>query len=82
MKRIFLFLVTNLAVLEYETPDHAMRLASCHPGVSVDDVVRATGFPLVVTTPVPTTRAPTPEELRLLREVLDPKATAARELAR
>ncbi len=26
--------VTNLAVLDFETPDHSMRLASCHPGVS------------------------------------------------
>src|SRR5580692_7634845 len=24
--------VTNLAVLDFETPDHAMRLVSCHPG--------------------------------------------------
>lgn len=74
--------VTNLAVLDFDTPDHAMRLASCHPGVSVDDVVRATGFPLVVPERVETTRAPTAEELRLLREVIDPQATAAKELAK
>src|SRR5439155_23118670 len=30
--------VTGLAVLEFATPDHAMRLASIHPGVSVEDV--------------------------------------------
>jgi len=74
--------VTNLAVLDFDSPDHAMRLASCHPGVSVDDVVRATGFELVVPAHVPTTRAPSAEELRLLREVIDPKATAGKELAR
>ncbi|HEY6459558.1 MAG TPA: CoA-transferase [Polyangiaceae bacterium] len=73
--------VTNLAVLDFDTPDHAMRLASCHPGVAVEDVVHATGFPLVVPTHVPTTRAPSLEELRLLREVLDPEARAAKELA-
>ena len=33
----------------------------------------ATGFPLVVDGDVATTREPTDEELRLLREVLDPK---------
>jgi acyl CoA:acetate/3-ketoacid CoA transferase beta subunit len=74
--------VTNLAVLDFESPDHAMRLASCHPGVSVDDVVKATGFELVVPANVPTTRAPSAEELRLLRDVIDPTATAAKELAR
>ena len=74
--------VTNLAVLDFETPDHSMRLASCHPGVSVDEVVKNTGFPLVVPADVPSTRAPTTEELRLLREVIDPTAAAARELAK
>ena len=74
--------VTNLAVLDFETPDHSMRLGSCHPGVSVDEVVRNTGFPLVVPPDVPSTRAPTQEELRLLREIIDPAASAAKELAR
>jgi acyl CoA:acetate/3-ketoacid CoA transferase beta subunit len=74
--------VTNLAVLDFDAPDHAMRIASCHPGVSIDDVVRSTGFPLVVPEHVATTRAPTPDELRLLRDVIDPEATAAKELAR
>ena len=74
--------VTNLAVLDFDTPDHAMRLVSCHPGVTVDDVVKATGFPLVIPEHVPATRAPSAEELRLLRDVIDPQGTAARELAR
>ena len=64
--------VSNLAVLDFATPDHRMRLASVHPGVSVDDVVSNTGFELVIPDDVPATRLPTPEELALLREVLDP----------
>ena len=40
--------VTNLCVLDFETPDHRMRLRSVHPGVTVDEVVAATGFELVV----------------------------------
>ena len=36
--------VTNLAVLDWETPDRRMRLRSVHPGVTVDEVVAATGF--------------------------------------
>ena len=72
--------VTNLAVLDFATPDHAMRLRSVHPGVEVEEVVEATGFPLVVEGEVPTSRLPTAEELVLLREVLDPSRTAQKEL--
>ncbi|HEX3343523.1 MAG TPA: hypothetical protein VHS09_03075, partial [Polyangiaceae bacterium] len=74
--------VTNLAVLDFGGPAHAMRLVSCHPGVSAADVAEATGFPLVVAEHVETTQPPTADELRLLREVLDPEGAAARELAR
>ena len=31
-------MVTNLAVLDFQTPDHAMRLRSVHPGVTVAEV--------------------------------------------
>jgi acyl CoA:acetate/3-ketoacid CoA transferase beta subunit len=64
--------VTDLAVLDFATPDHRMRLRSVHPGVTADEVVAATGFELAVPDPVPTTPWPSGEQLRLLREVLDP----------
>jgi acyl CoA:acetate/3-ketoacid CoA transferase beta subunit len=64
-------IVTNLAVLDFATPDHAMRIASVHPGVTVEQVQEQTGFPLAADD-VGTTREPTGEELLLLREVLDP----------
>ena len=64
--------VTNLAVLDFDTPDHRMRLRSVHPGVSAADVVAATGFELVVPDEVPDSRLPTDHELSLLRTVLDP----------
>jgi acyl CoA:acetate/3-ketoacid CoA transferase beta subunit len=64
--------VSNLAVLDFETPDHRMRLRSVHPGVTVDEVVAATGFELVVPDDVPESRLPTADELRLIREVIDP----------
>ncbi|MBW8486173.1 CoA-transferase subunit beta [Actinomadura parmotrematis] len=72
--------VTNLAVLDFATPDHRMRLRSVHPGVAVDDVVAATGFELEIPAEVPETRAPTAEELRIMREVLDPKGLREREV--
>jgi acyl CoA:acetate/3-ketoacid CoA transferase beta subunit len=73
--------VTNLAVLDFETPERVMRLRSVHPGVEAGEVVAATGFPLAVPDEVPVTRAPTAEELGLIRNRLDPTGTRERELA-
>jgi acyl CoA:acetate/3-ketoacid CoA transferase beta subunit len=72
--------VTNLAVLDFASADHSMRLASVHPGVSVADVQAATGFELVVDGDVPETRSPTPEELEVI-DRLDPKGVRHREVA-
>ena len=71
--------VTDLAVLDFATPDHTMRLASVHPGVTVEEVQAATGFPLVADD-VQETRLPTADELRLIREILDPKGLRDREV--
>jgi acyl CoA:acetate/3-ketoacid CoA transferase beta subunit len=65
--------VTNLAVLDFESPDHRMRLRSVHPGVTVDEVVDATGFDLVIPDDVPESRLPTADELLLIAEVIDPQ---------
>jgi len=72
--------VSNLGVFDFQTPDHRMRLASVHAGVSVDDVVANTGFPLVIPDDVPETRTPTDAELALLRDVIDPNGFGAREV--
>ncbi|MEU3076098.1 CoA-transferase subunit beta [Streptomyces laurentii] len=75
--------VTDLAVLDFATPDHRMRLASVHPGVTVAEVRAATGFALAVDGPdeeVPVTRTPSAAELRLIREVLDPAGLREREV--
>src|SRR5687767_8906607 len=64
--------VTNLCVLDFESPDHRMRLRSLHPGVTLDEVVAATGFELVVPDDVEETRLPSDDELRLVDEVIDP----------
>jgi acyl CoA:acetate/3-ketoacid CoA transferase beta subunit len=73
--------VSNLAVLDFATPDHRMRLASVHPGVTVGEVVENTGFELVVPAEVPETRRPTDEELALLDDKLDPTGLRSREVA-
>ncbi|MBI4517102.1 MAG: CoA-transferase [Deltaproteobacteria bacterium] len=72
--------VSNLGVFDFNTPSHTMRLASIHPGVSIDDVVKNTGFELAIPDKVPETRAPTADELRLIREVIDPKGFGYQEV--
>jgi acyl CoA:acetate/3-ketoacid CoA transferase beta subunit len=71
--------VTNLAVLDFATPDHRMRLRSTHPGVGVADVVAATGFELDIPSSVPETRSPTDEERRILG-ALDPDGRRHKEI--
>jgi acyl CoA:acetate/3-ketoacid CoA transferase beta subunit len=73
--------VSNLAVLDFGGPDHAMRLRSVHPGVTVSDVADATGFLLAAPFRVPQTRLPTAAELMLIREQLDPDSRRDQELA-
>jgi acyl CoA:acetate/3-ketoacid CoA transferase beta subunit len=60
--------VTDLCVLDFGGPSHAMRLVSVHPGVTVAEVVAQTGFPLVCESVVET-RSPTAAELALLDEL-------------
>lgn len=63
--------VTNLAILE---PDEAgeLMLTALHPGVSMAQVQENTGWPLKVAAQVRCTEPPTAEELRILRDELDP----------
>lgn len=74
--------ITDLAVYDFGGPDCRMRLVSVHPGVTVDEVVTATGFELALPASgdVPVTREPSASELRLIREVLDPKSLRDREV--
>lgn len=65
------FIFTNLCVMDFGGPDHQVRLVSLHPGVTVEQVQAATGFPVHVPAQVPTTADPTPEQLALLAQ-LDP----------
>ncbi|MFJ9315822.1 CoA-transferase subunit beta [Pimelobacter simplex] len=73
-------IVSNLGVFDLGGAGDTMRLVSVHPGVGVDEVVAATGFALEVPDDVPETRAPSYEELVIIREVLDPKGLRFKEV--
>ncbi|MEV6325109.1 CoA-transferase [Nocardia sp. NPDC051787] len=65
--------VTNLGVFDFEGPGHTMRARSLHPGVTADEVAEHTSFEIAGLIEADETRKPTAEELRLIREVLDPE---------
>jgi len=61
--------VTNLCQMDFDPETKRMRLATIHPGVTVQQVVENSGFVLIVPKSVPETELPAHEELRLLREI-------------
>lgn len=71
-------IVTNLAVLGFDA-DGQVTVLTVHPGVDPETVAASTGFAIDVTD-AGTTRVPDPEELRLIREVIDPRGLRSREL--
>jgi acyl CoA:acetate/3-ketoacid CoA transferase beta subunit len=52
--------------------EYCMRLVTYHPGTSIDQIKAKTGFELIVPESVKETSPPSSEELRLLREEIDP----------
>jgi acyl CoA:acetate/3-ketoacid CoA transferase beta subunit len=64
--------ITDKAIFDFEPESKRMRLISIHPGNTLEDVLSTMGFAPVVPPQVPFTEPPTPEQLRLIREVIDP----------
>jgi len=65
--------VSTLALMDYDRETCRMQLAATHPGVTVEDVIANTGFELIVPEHVGVNEPPSAEELRLLREEIDPE---------
>jgi glutaconate CoA-transferase subunit B len=63
--------VTDLADMGFDPATKLMRVEALHPGVTLDDVRRNTGFDLAAVDPLATTDPPTETELTILRQ-LDP----------
>jgi len=68
--------VTDLAVLEFNTDRGRLELGTVHPGVTPAEVRARTGFPLDGPDPVGVTPPPDAEELALLRTVVRERLTA------
>ncbi|GAB3119556.1 CoA-transferase subunit beta [Glaciibacter psychrotolerans] len=73
-------IITNLGVFDLGGPGGTMRIVSLHPTVTLSEVQTATGFALAIPNDIPETRIPSLEELRLIRETIDPRTLREREV--
>ncbi|MAS33436.1 MAG: hypothetical protein CL610_05480 [Anaerolineaceae bacterium] len=64
------YLISDLG--QFDWANGRMRLISYHPGVSIERVQAKTGFTLEIAPDVHETPPPTAEEVRLLRDEIDP----------
>ena len=69
--------ITDLGVLKPSPKDRQLELVAVHPGVEVEQVREATGWPLRVREPLETTDPPSEHELRTLREMRAAVGSAA-----
>ncbi len=65
--------ITDKAIYGFDPETKAMMLVSIHPGSTLRDVTSTLGFEPIVPPHVPFTEPPTSEQLRLIREVIDPE---------
>jgi len=65
-------LITNKAVLRFDSDTCEAYLESFHPGNSIEEILDATPWELKVADDVHETEPPTSAELKIIREVLDP----------
>lgn len=70
--------ITDLGEYRFDEATGEMTLASMHPGVTLDDIRANTAWDLKIADDVAVTPAPSPEELRLIREELDPEGIYSR----
>lgn len=64
--------VTNLGIMRFDDTSRAMYLSEVYPGVNIQDVIANTGFEIDISR-VREADPPTEQELRTLREEVDPQ---------
>jgi glutaconate CoA-transferase subunit B len=65
-------IITNKGVMRFDPETREAYLVTYHPGNSIDEIVENTGWDLKVADDVGETEPPSAEELRVIREVIDP----------
>ena len=64
--------ITDKAIFGFHPETKRMQLLSIHPGNALEDVLNTMGFVPEMSGTIPFTEPPTQEQLRLIREQIDP----------
>ena len=64
--------ITSMGIFSFDAETHEMVLDSYHPGVSVEQISNATGWPVRISSEIYETTAPSRDELSAVRKY-DPK---------
>jgi glutaconate CoA-transferase, subunit B len=65
-------MITDKAILNFANPEREMQLSALYPGVTANDVQAEVGWSLRLAQKIEEVAAPSAEDLRLIREELDP----------
>lgn len=64
--------ITDLCLYDFHPDLKVMRLKALHPGITEEDVKKATGFEFEISDDIEVNTPPTDEDLRIIHEVIDP----------
>jgi glutaconate CoA-transferase subunit B len=64
--------ITDKAIFGFDPKSRRMRLESIHPGTTIEDVLENLSFQPIVPGDLPITEPPTAEQVRLIRQEIDP----------
>lgn len=67
------YIITDLCIFDFHPKSKKARIKSLHPGVTKKEVLRNMTWRPIVPRKIAKTKAPTAEELRILRKEVDPK---------
>jgi glutaconate CoA-transferase subunit B len=68
-----MYIITDLCIFDFDPRSKKARIKSLHPGVTKRQVLKNMRWRPIMPWKIPVTKPPTKEELRILREKVDPK---------
>jgi acyl CoA:acetate/3-ketoacid CoA transferase beta subunit len=75
-----IIVISNLGIFHVSTRTKEMEVLTIHPGVSIDELSENTSFKLKIPKNISGTKPPTVNELKLIREKIDPLGTRRLEM--
>jgi len=69
--------ITDKAIFGFDPQSKKLRLESIHPNTTLEDVLSNMSFKPIIPDDVPVTVPPTAEQIRLIREEIDPEKAYA-----